>query len=194
MPKKDGYQLCNELKLDEKTSHIPIILLTAKAGKQDKLTGLQLGADDYLIKPFDSRELQIRIKNLVEQRRKLREKFMKKITVQPGDISVTSMDEIFLKKAFNLVEENLDNSQFDTVTFARGIGMSRSHLNAKLKALTGFATREFIRNMRLKHAAQLLKKHHGNISEIAYEVGFNNLSHFSKIFKDTFGTLPSDYS
>jgi signal transduction histidine kinase/AraC-like DNA-binding protein len=194
MPKMDGYQLCDELKRDEKTSHIPIILLTAKAEKQDKLTGLQMGADDYLIKPFDSQELQIRIQNLIEQRQKLRDKFIKKLSIEPGEISVTSMDEAFLKKAFDVIKDNMDNGELDTIFFAREFGMSRSHLNAKLKALTGFATREFISHMRLKQAAKLIEANHGSISEIAYMVGFNSLSHFSKIFRKTFGMLPSVYN
>jgi signal transduction histidine kinase/ligand-binding sensor domain-containing protein/AraC-like DNA-binding protein/AmiR/NasT family two-component response regulator len=193
MPKTDGYRLCHKIKIDEKTSHIPVILLTAKAEQQDKLTGLQLGADDYLIKPFDTRELQVRVRNLIEQRQKLREKFMKKLIVEPGEIAVSSMDETFLKKAFNIVKDNLANGDFDTHSFARKIGISRSHLNVKLKSLTGLATREFIREMRLKHAARLISANHATISEIAYQVGFNSLSHFSKIFKNTFGVLPSDY-
>jgi DNA-binding response OmpR family regulator len=193
MPKMDGYQLCDELKSDEKTSHIPIILLTAKAEQLDKLNGLQLGADDYLVKPFDSHELIVRIRNLIEQRKKLREKFMKKITIEPGEISVTCMDEAFLRKVFDQVKKNMECSDYDTTALARDVGISRSHLNFKLKALTGFATREFIRHMRLKKAAQLLEANHGNVAEIAFKVGFNSLSHFSKIFRETFGSLPSEY-
>ncbi len=193
MPEMDGYQLCRELKTNELTSHIPVILLTAKAEKKDKFAGLQIGADDYLVKPFDSQELQLRVKNLIEQRRRLREKFMKTITVNPTEIAVSSADEVFLQKVIHIVEENMENSAFDTASFAKASALSRGHLNTKLKALTGLASHEFIRQIRLKRAAQLLKKKAGNISEIAYQVGFNSPSHFSKAFKGTFGTLPSEY-
>jgi len=194
MPEMDGFELCKKLKTDPRTSHIPVILLTARATTEDKIEGFETGADAYIPKPFNATELQVRVKNLIEQRRKLREKFQREITVQPSDFTVTSMDETFLKKAIEMIEKNMDNDAFDTAVFAREIGMSRGHLNAKFKALTGFASREFIRSMRLKRAAQLIQNQAGNITEIAFQVGFNSLSHFSKAFRETYGVLPSDYN
>ena len=161
MPKMDGYQFCEKLKSDERTSHIPVILLTAKSSGESKLEGLELGADDYLIKPFDSRELLARIKNLIAQRRKLRERFGKEIKLQPRDIAITSTDEKFLERAMAVVDEHISEAEFDVETFGRKVGMSRKHLHRKLKALTDQAPREFIRTLRLQRAARLLEKHAG---------------------------------
>ena len=193
MPKMDGYQLCEKLKNDERTSHVPVILLTAKSSGESKVEGLELGADDYLIKPFDARELQARVKNLIEQRHRLRERFGKEIKLQPRDIAITSTDERFLERAIAVVEEHISEAEFDVETFSRKVGMSRKHLHRKLKALTDQAPSEFIRTLRLQRAAQLLEKHAGNVTEVAYEMGFNSLSHFAKAFKEQFGALPKDY-
>ncbi|MFQ5632659.1 MAG: response regulator, partial [bacterium] len=193
MPGMDGYRFCEKLKADERTSHIPVILLTAKSSGESKLEGLELGADDYLIKPFDSRELLVRVKNLIDQRRKLRKLFGKEIKLQPRDIAITSIDEKFLERAMAVVEEHISEAGFDVETFGRKVGMSRKHLHRKLKALTDQAPREFIRTLRLQRAAQLLEKHAGNVTEIAYEVGFNSLSHFARAFKEQFGVLPKDF-
>jgi signal transduction histidine kinase/ligand-binding sensor domain-containing protein/CheY-like chemotaxis protein len=194
MPELNGMEMCEKLKTNKHTSHIPVILLTARAGEESKLQGLETGADDYLEKPFSKKELITRIKNLIEQRQKLREKFQREIIIKPNEVTVNSMDENLIKKAIAIVEKNMPVSDFNTAVFAREIGMSRSHLNAKMKALTGLATHEFIRSMRLKRAAQLLKQKCGNIADIAYQVGFSSLSHFSKAFRDTFGMLPSEYN
>jgi DNA-binding response OmpR family regulator len=194
MPKMDGYELCRRLKTDERTSHIPVILLTARAGGENKVEGLETGADDYIIKPFDARELQVRVKNLIEQRRKLRERFRKEITLQPKDIAITSMDEQFLKKAMEVIEQNLSDPEFSTEVFAKGVAMSRMQLNRKLRALTDQSTHEFIRTYRLKRAAQLLQHRAGTVSEICYDVGFNSLSHFAKVFREQFGQSPSEYA
>lgn len=193
MPGMDGFQFCNAVKTDERTSHIPVILLTAKASGESKIEGLETGADDYLTKPFDKRELLVRIKNLIEQRRKLREKFRTNIIVLPGEITATSIDEKFLQKAVNAVEKHIADPDFDTTALSLEIGASRMLLHTKLKALTGQTTADFIRTLRLKRAAQLLELGSGNVSEIAYEVGFNNLSYFAKKFKETFGTSPSKF-
>jgi len=193
MPKMDGYQLCEKLKSDERTSHIPVILLTAKSSGESKVEGLELGAVDYLIKPFEARELQVRVKNLIDQRRKLRERFGKNIKLQPRDIAITSTDEKFLERAMAVVDEHISAAEFDVETFGRKVGMSRKHLHRKLKALTDQAPREFIRTLRLQRAARLLEKHAGNVTEVAYEVGFNSISHFAKAFKEQFGILPSEY-
>ncbi|MFQ5865284.1 MAG: ATP-binding protein [bacterium] len=194
MPKLDGYELCRKLKTDERTSHIPVILLTARAGGQSKVEGLETGADDYIIKPFDARELQVRVKNLIEQRRKLRERFAKEITLQPKDIAITSMDAQFLQKAMDVVEQNLSDPEFSTDMFAKQVAMSRMQLHRKLRALTDHSAHGFIRAYRLKRAAQLLQHQAGTVTEICYDVGFSSLSHFSKAFREQFGQSPSAFA
>ncbi|CAN5883071.1 sensor histidine kinase [soil metagenome] len=193
MPVMDGIELCQKLKADERTSHIPLILLTAKADYESKLHGLETGADDYLIKPFKMEELLVRMKNLLESRKKLRERFTKQIHLNPKEISVTSVDERFLQRAISILETNMSNDRFDVEAFSKEIGLSRTHLHRKLTAITGHAPNEFIRTVRLKRAALLLQQHHGNISEIAYSVGFSSLSYFTKCFKEIYGVPPSEY-
>ncbi|MEK9136739.1 MAG: ATP-binding protein, partial [Bacteroidota bacterium] len=192
MPKKDGYELCKTLKLDEKTSHIPIILLTAKAGTENKIEGLETGADDYLTKPFDAKELLVRVKNLIDLRRKLRERFSVGQVLKPGEIAVTSLDDQFLQKAMAIVEKQMCNEDFSVDDFAREVGMSRSQLHRKLTALTNQSAGDFIRYMRLQRAKDLLKQNAGTVSEIAYQVGFNSVAYFTKCFREQFGVVPSE--
>jgi signal transduction histidine kinase/ligand-binding sensor domain-containing protein/DNA-binding response OmpR family regulator len=193
MPRMDGFQLCEKLKTDEITSHIPVILLTARANRESKLAGLETGADDYLIKPFDAEELRVRIKNLITQRRQLRARFSQKLLIEPHEMAVTSADERFLQRALNLIEEKMADPDFNVEEFSRRIGLSRSQLHRKLDALTGQSATEFIRLIRLKRAASLIKQGYGNISEIAFEVGFNHLSYFTQCFRKEFGVNPKDY-
>lgn len=194
MPKLDGFEFCRKLKTDERTSHIPVILLTARASGDSKVEGLEIGADDYLTKPFDVRELQVRVKNLIEGRRKLRERFSREITLQPKDVAITSMDEQFLQRAMAIVEKHIADAEFTTDTLAWEVGLSRMQLNRKLQALTDQPSRGFIRMLRLKRAAQLLQQSAGTVTEIAYDVGFNSLSHFAKAFREQFGQSPSEYA
>ncbi len=193
MPKMDGVELCRRLKTDERTSHIPVILLTARASGEGKLEGLERGADDYIIKPFDMKELQVRIKNLIELRKTLQEKYRRQCVLEPGDVPIESMEEKFLRRALDVVQEQMSETGFNTATLARGVCMSRMQLNRKLHALTGRSPHEFIRNLRMQRAAKLLEAHWGNVAEVAFEVGFNSLSHFSKAFRKEFGVLPSEY-
>lgn len=193
MPVMDGFEFCEKIKTDERTSHIPVILLTARAGMDSKLAGLETGADDYLTKPLNLQELCVRIKNLIEQRRKLRERFARETKLSPKDIAVTSVDEKFLQRAIAIIEKNIDDPDFTTQVLARQIGMSRSQLHRKLNALTDKGPQVFIRIIRLKRAAQLLAQKTGNVTEIAYEVGFASVAHFSKRFREFFGKLPSEY-
>ncbi len=193
MPKLNGYEFCSKIKVDERTSHIPVILLTSKAETNSRIRGLETGADDYLTKPFNSAELLLRIKNLIDQRKKLREKFSREITLEPKDIAVTSTDEKFLTRVLEIVEKNVSNENFTAEDFAENVGMSKTHLNRKLNALTDTSANEFIRTYRLKKAAGLLSGRSGNISEIAYEVGFSNPSYFAESFKKLFGYSPSEY-
>jgi signal transduction histidine kinase/DNA-binding response OmpR family regulator len=192
MPKKDGYELCKALKLDEKTSHIPIILLTAKAGTENKIEGLETGADDYLTKPFDAKELLVRVKNLIDLRRKLRERFSVGQVLKPGDIAVISIDDAFLQKAMAVVEQRMGDEEFGVEQLRDELGMSRTQLHRKLTALTNQSAGDFIRYMRLQRAKQLLEQDAGNISEIAYQVGFNSVAYFTKCFREQFGVVPSE--
>jgi signal transduction histidine kinase/ligand-binding sensor domain-containing protein/DNA-binding response OmpR family regulator len=194
MPKMDGIELCRRIKTDERTSHIPVILLTAKADVEAKIEGLETGADDYITKPFDARELQVRVRNLIEQRKRLRERFHRNATLKPKDITVTSMDERFLQRALEAIEMHMSDGEFDVAEFCRAVGMSRMNLHRKLRAITGQSTSEFIRILRLNRAAQLLTQKFGNVTEVAYEVGFSNPSYFTECFKKQFGQLPSRYS
>lgn len=193
MPNMDGYELCHKLKTDERTSHIPIVLLTAKADEKSKLEGLEFGADDYLIKPFNIEELQIRINNLIEQREKLRKRFSRDISLGPKDLAITSADEIFLNRAIKIIDEHREDSSFNAERFSHEIGLSRSQLHRKLKALTDQSANVFIRSYRLNYARLLIDKKYGNVAEISYAVGFNNPSYFAECFKKQFGMLPSDY-
>jgi DNA-binding response OmpR family regulator len=193
MPVMDGVAMCKALKNDETTSHIPVILLTARASGEGKLEGLESGADDYIIKPFDVRELQARIQNLIELRKALQEKYRRQCVLEPGDIPIESMDEKFLRKALDVVEEHLSETDFETVALARELCMSRMQLNRKLHALTGRSTHQFIRNLRLQRAAKLLRSQWGNVTEVAFEVGFTSLSSFARAFREEFGVSPSKY-
>jgi len=194
MPEMDGFALCEKLKTDERTSHIPVILLTARASRGSKIEGLETGADDYIVKPFDAEELNVRVQNLIQQREKLRERFQRQIIVQPNEITVNSMDEQFLKRALNVVEQNMSAARFNVQMFAQQMHMSRSQLNRKLGALSGFRANDFIRTLRLKRAAQLLQKRSATVLEIAYEVGFSNPSYFAECFRKEFGVLPSQFA
>ena len=194
MPQMDGFTLCTKIREDERTSHIPFILLTARTTIESKLEGLELGADEYMTKPFNIKEIKVRMKNLLEQRKNLRKSFSREVTIQPKNISVTSVDERFLNHALAIMEAHLADEQFSVERFAEEIGMSRKNLLRKIKALTDQSVNEFIRNFRLNRAAQLIEAKSATVSEIAYQVGFNNLSYFSKCFKELFGTLPNEYA
>ncbi len=194
MPEMDGFEFCRKIKTDERTSHIPIILLTARASRESKLEGLEIGADDYLVKPFDADELIVRVRNLIDQRQKLRQRFGREITVQPKDITVTSVDEEFLQRAINIVERNISKNDFQIDQFCREMNMSRSTLNRKVRALTDLSTSGFIRTLRLKRASRLLEQKAATIVEIAYEVGFSNPSYFAECFRKQFGKSPSEFA
>lgn len=192
MPKMDGFALCEELKTDEKTSHIPVILLTAKAGQEHKLTGLKTGADEYLTKPFDGRELRLRVQNMIRQRTELRAHYSQSRRLMPAQIAVTSADEQFLEKVQQTIEDNLSNEFFSVEELAAAVAFSRSQLHRKLKALTGQSPNLIIRDFRMQRAKQLLEQGAGNVSEVALAVGYGNFSYFAKMFKATFGILPSE--
>ncbi len=194
MPKKDGIELTQELKHDVRTSHIPIVLLTAKAGENNELKGIETGADDYLTKPFSSKILVAKISKLLEVREKLQKRYSQEIVLKPKDITMSTIDEEFLEKVQTILDEQLVESSFNIEAFCKGVGMSRMQLHRKIKAFTGLSTSEFIRSQRLKLAAELLKKTDVNVSEIGYAVGFNDRSYFTKCFRETFGSAPTSYA
>jgi AraC-like DNA-binding protein len=189
-----GVELCRRLKNDERTSHIPVILLTARASGESKVEGFETGADDYIIKPFDAKELLVRVRNLIEIRQALRKKFREKVVLEPADIPLSSADARFLKRLMDTIEKRMAEPDCDTETLAGDMCLSRMQLNRKVHALSGQSTHEFLKIQRLKRAERLLRHHHGNISEIGYEVGFASPSHFGQAFKERFGMTPSEYA
>ena len=192
MPRMDGYALCRTIKTDPDLNHIPVILLTAKAGEESKVEGLETGADDYIYKPFSADELLARAENLIEIRRLLRQRFSREVVaVQPSEIAVTSTDTAFLERVQAVVEEYMANSNFGAEWLADEVGLSPRQLRRKLKDLTNLSTAGYIRSMRLQRAAQLLEEQAGNVSEVAYAVGFQDPKHFSKLFRQVFGVAPS---
>ncbi|WP_298951700.1 two-component regulator propeller domain-containing protein [uncultured Nonlabens sp.] len=194
MPKMAGTELCANVKKDIRTSHIQVILLTSRSSLIYKLEGLERGADDYISKPFNINEFQLRIKNLLHSKAKLKEKFSSSNDFSPEEINVTSVDEQLLKKAIAIVEENIPNEQFDIPSFSSELGVSRTMLFIKVKAWTNFTPNEFIQHFRMKRAAQLLELGTLNISEVSYKVGFRNPKYFSKCFQKAYGETPSNYS
>jgi signal transduction histidine kinase/DNA-binding response OmpR family regulator len=193
MPEMNGLAFCEELKKDERSSHIPIIMLTAKADKISKLDGLKTGADDYLTKPFDTEELLIRMDNLIEQRANLRSKYGHTISIAPSKVDISDPDEAFITKALTIVDQHISDSDFTVEQLQKEIGMSRMQLHRKLKALTNLSASEFIRNLRLQRAADLLAANGTQVSDIAYQCGFNSLSYFTQCFKEKYGVTPSKY-
>jgi len=193
MPQMDGMTLCKKLKTNENTNHIPVIMLTAKAGQEQKIEGLETGADSYLTKPFDRKELQVLVKNLITQRKQLREKFGRAVLLEPKLIPVSSLDEQFLQKVMKYLDDNLSDAGFGVPEMQDKLAMSNTQLHRKMKAITNEAPGEFMRNYRLKRAAQILLQKGENVTQVAYAVGFNNLSYFAKCFKELHGVPPSEY-
>ncbi|WOD43517.1 tetratricopeptide repeat protein [Hwangdonia lutea] len=193
MPVTDGLELCKQLKLDERTCHIPIILLTAKAGEESQYKGMETGADDYITKPFKIKMVETRVQNLIASRKLLRNRYSQEVVLKPKDIAITNLDEQFLEKVQQVLDEKLTEPSFSVEKFSAAVGMSRMQLHRKLKALTDLSASEFIRSQRLKLAASLLQKSDANISEIGYTVGFNDHAYFSKCFKEAYGCSPSEY-
>ena len=193
MPEMDGYKLCTLIKTNELTSHIPVILLTAKADRESKLIGLETHADDYLSKPFDMDELKLIVRNRIEERRKMRERFSREIKLEPKHISITSLDEKFITNVLAQIESHMGDENFSIEELSIQAGYSTMHLYRKIKSLTGQTPSQFVRTIRLKRAAELLSRKSDNISQIAYQVGFSNVSYFNKCFKDQFEMTPGDF-
>jgi DNA-binding response OmpR family regulator/nitrogen-specific signal transduction histidine kinase len=194
MPDMDGMEFCKHIKNDERTSHIPFIMLTARESTDSQLAGLESGSDDYIIKPFHDSILITKIKNTLNFRKELREKFRGDLNIIPEGIKLANRDQDFLKKIIQLVESDISNSEFDKEDFYRQIGMSRTQVYRKLNSLTNQSVNEFIRNIRLKKAAEILKcSKNISISELAYTVGFSNPNYFTRVFREHFGVTPTQY-
>ena len=194
MPKVDGFELCKRIKSNVQTSHIPVILLTARTSEDLKLTGYQSGADEYLAKPFNLEILLLRIEKLIAQKNQRQSAFSKKIEVNPKEITITSIDEQLIEKALDYMEKNMGNPDYSVQQFSQDLGMDRTVLYKKMQSITGLAPSEFIRSIRLKRAAQLLIQGQYPVAEVAEKVGFNTQKYFSKYFKEAFGVSPSKYA
>ncbi len=193
MPEMDGITMAGKIKTDHRSSHIPLILLTAKSTEDSKLMGLKSGADDYLTKPFNREELLLKVRNSISRQIKLREKLRAEVMSSAPTVEVMSEDERFLVRVKEKILERLSDEQLSVESLADDIGISRVHLYRKVSGLTGLSVNELIRKLRLQRAAQLLEQQWGPVSQVAYEVGFSNLSYFSKVFKEEYGVLPSEY-
>jgi signal transduction histidine kinase/ligand-binding sensor domain-containing protein/DNA-binding response OmpR family regulator len=193
MPEMDGMELCRNVKTDTRVSHIPVILLTARAEDEQQLQGYETGADAYITKPFRLDILLVRIRNLIKRRELVQKQFQQHIKVQPSEIAIRSVDEAFISKAVKVVEDNISNAEFTVEELSSEMAMSRMYLYKKLLSLTGKTPVEFIRIIRMRRAASLLEKSQLTISEIAYQVGFNNPKYFARLFKDEFKVLPTEY-
>jgi AraC-like DNA-binding protein len=189
----DGLELCHALKRDIRTSHIPIILLTAKSNQDDQLTGLKAGADAYLPKPFNAQDLEMRLQNIVFHRTKLREYLHRELFSNLHNVTPTSRDSEFLKQVIDCVDRNLADPGFNILKFTSELSVGRNVLFKKIKELTGQTPNDFILMVRLKKAAVLLINDWGTVSEIAYSVGFTDPFYFSRCFKKQYGQTPSEY-
>lgn len=194
MPVMDGLEMCRVLKTDLRTSHIPIILLTARSGIIHEVSGLKTGAEAYITKPFSIDVLQLNINNLLTLQSNMRRKFSQQITLQPSNVLIESTDEDFLNKIMGIIERNFIADDFNVNVLAAEVGMSTPILYKKIKVLTGLTVNNFIKSVRLKRAAQLLKQHTYTVYEVAYMVGFGDSKYFSKEFAKQFGRTPSDYA
>jgi DNA-binding response OmpR family regulator len=193
MPEMNGVELCKKIKEDNRTAQIPIILLTALTGEKEQLAGLDSGASDYIIKPFNFEILLSKIHNLLRMQQTMKKTYQKQIEIQASDMVVISEDEKFLKNALDYIEMNITNPNFSVEELSRHLNLSRVSLYKKLLMLTGKTPVDCIRTIRLKRAVQLLEKSKLSIANIGYEVGFNNAAYFAKVFKEEFGILPSEY-
>lgn len=194
MPKVDGIELCRMIKTNVQTSHIPVVLLSARTADDVKISGYEVGADSYISKPFSFELLMVRVRKLVEQQENRRKEFRKNISVDPGAITITPLDEQLVKKALELIEKNMDNTSYSVESLSGDMGMSRMNLYRKIQSITGQTPTEFIRTIRLKRAAQLLSADGKlSVAEVADMVGFSSSSYFTKCFKEQFGVLPTQY-
>ena len=193
MPIMDGVRLCKLVKQNLRTCHIPVYMLSAKVDIKYQLEGLQVGADDYIAKPFSMEVLRTKILNMLRTRYRIFERYSNMTEIKPEKLTNNTMDEELLRKAIAVVEKNMDNVEFSTEQFAREMNMSRSNLHLKLKAITGKSAIDFIHKIRFNRACQLLKEGKYTVSEISFMVGYNTPSYFAARFKKYIGCLPTEY-
>lgn len=193
MPNMNGFEMSRVLGSDIDTSHIPIVFLTSNTSEESMIEGLETGAVNYLTKPVNVKLLVIRLKNLLKVRRKFQEKLREHLETTPNDLSIPSMEKRFLEDLVNILKKNISDPEFHVDQLAGKLYMERSGLYRKIKALTGQSPVQFIREYRMKRAAQLLKARFGNVTEVALEVGFPNVAYFTKCFKDIYKCLPSAF-
>jgi YesN/AraC family two-component response regulator len=193
MPRMDGAAFCKQVRSNPLTSHIPLIMLTAKTDEQSKVEGMDIGADAYIEKPFSLQYLEACIRNIIAMRKKLIEKFSSEPTAPITEIASNPTDDKFLKQMTRIIEENIANSDLSVNLLAEQLGISRSGLFAKIKTLADVTPNEMIQIIRLKRAAQLLQEGKYLVSEVGYMVGFSNPSYFTKCFQKQFGIKPGDY-
>jgi ligand-binding sensor domain-containing protein/signal transduction histidine kinase/DNA-binding response OmpR family regulator len=204
MPEMDGFTFCEKLKTDERTSHIPVILLTAKSSQNDQISGLETGADVYITKPFSTKVLELNVRNLLASREKMRHKFSRQmvegtepdlpVSTTVENTVVNKIDKEFLNRLIQIVEEHIDNPEFGVDMLSKKLAMSAPILYKKLKALTDLSVNDFVKSLRLKKAAELLLQKQMTVYEVAYAVGYNDRKYFSKEFKKQFGKTPSEFS
>ena len=193
MPGMDGVEMCSQIKRDPKTEHIPVILLSAKSDMDSKVEGYEKGADDFMEKPFFPQQLLARIRNLIESREKLKMHFGDGEYKRPKIAGIAPFDREFLEKVFYKIEQNIGNSEYNVNQLSSELGMSRVHLYRRFKDLTGKTPKDYMKETRLKTAAHLLEENRSNVSEVAYQVGFNTPSNFTASFKSFYGISPKEY-
>lgn len=189
----DNEVICFHLKNCEATDHIPIVVLSQRNDHSHRIRSFYFSADDYLALPLQQEELNVRVHNLIHLRKTLQRKFSKQVELKPPSIEIQSKDDIFLQRVMTIMENNMHNPLFGAEQFAQQMGLSVRHLSRKLLSLTYHSTNDFIRHMRLQRAAEMLDRKAGTVKEVALHVGFNNLSYFSKCFKEHHNYSPSDY-
>jgi YesN/AraC family two-component response regulator len=194
MPVMDGIEMLRRIKNDIRTSHIPMIMLTAKADISSRLSGIEKGAVAYLLIPFNEIELQAVLKNLIGLRRKLQEHYVSVTLSEIIDRTEPSLDDQFMQKILCLIDANIDDDQFGISEVCDALGISRAQIYRKFKSLTDKTPHDYLRSYRLQRAKELLLKTKLNVSEVAYRTGFKNISHFSRIFAEEFGKHPSEFS
>ena len=192
MPGMNGFDFCKKIKTDISTSHIPLLMLTAKAKIDDRMEGIELGADAYMVKPFDMRLLRLRLSQLIISRQLIFNKYFSLITDIPQNVKTSSLDKEFIEKVLNYINANIGNPELNVELLSSELNLSRSQFYRKIKALTNQTANEFLRNIRLQKAKQIIEKGNNNISEVCYEVGFSSPSYFTKCFKSYFGVLPTE--
>jgi DNA-binding response OmpR family regulator len=193
MPVMDGIEFCLQVRREKRTNHIPFIMLTAKADRESKLEGLETGADEYLVKPFDAEELRVRIKNLISQRELLREKFRMEYMVIPDEKLKEKSEDSIIVDIIRILENHFSDPDFNLDEMSAQLSMSRRTLFRKVRAVTGFTPNELLHNIRLKKAAVLFNSGEKNITRVLFQVGFNTPSYFTECFREQFGMNPSDY-